>query len=220
MVRVKRVGVERSSKRGGYYSRTVSSKARALGGEAFKEYWKLRDRYKLDGLGNVEAVERASKELRIEERYREHMAREALGASVPLTVPEVQELLPSYVPVSEPKQVEVGDEDLSFVEEVLWARDQRARVQNGGESPTRFPSAGALSWYQFSLQNSEKFMSYVASASKPRSDEENAYLTDGKYRMRDLEQQLRMVLVECGNKFRELERDFLESLDGEVASCE
>ena len=196
-------------------SKTLTRHAKDLGPEVWHEYRKLREKYKKEGLNPREAVERSAIELRLMakwEDWRERKAfREVSGSGVPLTPGEMKQAIPSYVAPTETRAEEVGDSEMSFAEEVLWARDQRAMVENGSEAPKCFPSKGALSWYQYALANREKFMQFVASVSKG-SEGEDAYLADGQYQFKEIGKQIEQAVVECGEKLCELEYRFAKQL--------
>jgi hypothetical protein len=197
-------------------SKTLTRYAQALGREVWHEYKKKREEYKGKGLTPREACERSSIEMNLVARWKDwherKEVREAVGSGVPLTPGEVKAAIPSYVPPTETRAESVGDAELSFAEEVIWARDQRAMVENGSDPPTAFPSKGALSWYQYALVNREKFMQFVATVSKGNSEGEDLYLQDGQYTFKEIGKQIEDALQECGEKLLDLEGGFAELL--------
>jgi len=197
-------------------NKTMSRRVQELGPEKWKEYCNLRQKYKDEHLTPQQARERAYKEMQIDDRINDLRLRnqvtEITGRDVAMTADEVREVYPNFRSPLEVTADHIGEQELSFAEEVLWARDAHALVKGGGISPTTFPSKGALSWYQYSLTSHEKFMSHVAAVSKPQSSGDDAYMKDGEYRFKEIEAQLVEALRECGEKMVELEKEFAEQL--------
>ena len=196
--------------------RTITRYATALGKKAKHEYFATRDRYKRKGLEDREAIERAYVELKIKERYEDLKEREAFGkatdAGVPVTPEEMREVMPSYQPLSVTKAEQIGDAEMSLLEQVTWAKKWSARVANGEKAPTSFPSDGALFWFQAALRNGLDFQKVVLKVESPGGGEENAYLQEGQYQMKELEGQLKEAVRESGEKLVELEGEFAEIL--------
>jgi hypothetical protein len=163
-----------------------------------------------------EAVERSAKELQVLERWEDWKVRadfaKSVGQDVAATNEEVRQLYPSYRSPMEVTAESVGSEELSFAEEVLWARDQHALVKGGGPAPVHFPSKGALGWYQYSLSNHDKFMTHVANVSKPSLSGDDSWMKDGEYRFKEIEGQLVEALREVGEKLTEYELEFVDQL--------
>lgn len=206
-------------------SKTIARRVKELGGEVWKEYVQLREKYKKEHhLTPRQAVERSYKELRIEDRVNDLRLRdqvtELTGRDVAMTSDEVREVYPNFRSPMEVTADHIGDQELSFAEEVLWARDAHAMVKSGKPSPVTFPSKGALGWYQFSLTSHEKFMSHVAAVSKPQSSGDDAYMKDGEYRFKEIESQLVEALRECGEKMVELEKEFADQLTEVLTNVE
>ncbi len=197
-------------------SKEATRRAKCLGPDAWHEYFQLRDGYKGQGLTPREAVERACTELKIEERYQDWRARtttaEMLGKMVPLTSPEIREVLPGFQAAGITKAEEVGNTEMSLAEEVAWSKKQAARVQNGEEPPTKFPSEGALFWFQSAISNRREFEKVVLRVDSPVADGSNAYLQDGQHQIKDIEDQLKEAVRESGERMLELESDFGELL--------
>ena len=195
-------------------STEVTKRATCLGQDARREYIDLREKYKSDGLTPKEAYTRACIELNILERHKEWRSRkslgEMLGKSVPMTPKEVQEVIPTYRPRTVTNAESVGDEKLSFAEQVVWARDWAARVQNGDPAPKQFPNEGALFQFQDAISNRREFAKLVAKVEGPNTDGEDAYLQNGQYMLRDIEGQIREAVKESGEKLLELEMDFVD----------
>ncbi len=198
-------------------SRRASRHAKDLGKDAWDEYLQLREGYKAKGIKPQQAYERAYVELKVGERWGDmrlrQRAAETLGIKGALTPGEMGNVAPGYTPVVEVKVDSVGEEMLTFAEEILWARDQKAMAESGAGSPTRFPSKGALFWYQNSIASQDKFAVMVASVSKPAADGENAYLQDGQYQFKEIEGQIEEAMRECGDKLVEMEAAFGELLN-------
>ena len=134
------------------------------------------------------------------------------GSGDPLTTDEIKRVVPRYVAPTDTQAESVGDEIMTFSEEILWARDHRAMVENGEEAPRHFPNKGALSWYQYAMVSREKFMQLVASVSKPVSDGEDVYMQDGQYQMKEIVRQIESAVQECGEQIVEYESAFIEML--------
>ena len=195
-------------------SRRASRHAKDLGKDCWDAYKELREGYKAKGIKPQDAYHRAYVELKIGEKWRDYRSRKSaadvLGIKGSLTPGEMGSVAPGYTPVVEVKVDSVGEEMLTFAEEILWARDHRAMAESGGGNPTRFPNTGTLSWYQYSISNNDKFMQLVASVSKPAGEGENAYLQDGQYQFKEIEVQIEEAVRECGDKLIEMEASFGE----------
>lgn len=196
-------------------SRQITRWMDDLGPVAKNEYIKLRETYKRQGMEPREAIERACKELNVKQRHDDWKERrtlgEALGAGVPLTPMEMQSVIPGYTPAGVVKAEEVGSEDLSLAEQVAWAKRWVARVQNGEPAPTLFPCDGALFWFQSALANRREFEKVVLRVDSP-NEGEGAYLRDGQYRLKEIQDQVTEAVRECGPKLVELEAGFAELL--------
>ena len=198
-------------------NKTLSRRVKELGPEVWKEYVTLREKYKKEHhLTPRQAIERSYKEMRIQDRVNDLRLRnsftEVTGREVAATADEVREVYPEFRSPLEVTAEHIGDQELSFAEEVLWARDAHAMVKSGKPSPVSFPSKGALSWYQYALTNNEKFMGHVANVSKPQSSGDDAYMRDGEYRFKEIEEQLVEALRESGEKLVQLEGGFVDQL--------
>ena len=198
-------------------SKTLSRRAQDLGKDFWRGYCELRKKYRNKGLTPREAVERSAKELQLMDRWSDWKMRAdvaaATGRDVAATNDEVREVHPDYRSPLEVTANKVDDREMSFAEEVLWARDQNALVKSGsGPPPEHFPSKGALSWYLYSISNHEKFMGMVAQVSKPQGSGEDAYMKDGEYRFKEIEGQLVEALRESGARLVELEGEFVGQL--------
>ena len=198
-------------------SKTLARRVKELGPEIWKEYVNLREKYKKQHhLTPRQAIERSYKELRIEDRVNDLRLRsqvqEVTGRDVAMTSDEVREIYPNFRSPLEVTAEHIGDREMSFAEEVLWARDAHALQKSGGDAPVSFPSKGALSWYQYSLMNNEKFMGHVANVSKPQQTGDDAYMKDGEYRFKEIEEQLFEALRESGEKMMDLESGFVDQL--------
>lgn len=206
----------RSGKGGIPSSREVTRWVKCLGREAEVEYFHLRDGYKGQGLNPRQAVERAFVELQVGERYedwrRRTTAQQMMGKQVAMTPAEVQEVIPSYRPPGVTKAEEVGQEEMSLAEQVAWAKKWAARVQNGEEAPTKFPSEGALFWLQSALTSRREFEKVVLRVESPVVDGADAYLQDGQHQVKEIEGQLKEALRECGERLVELESGFGDML--------
>lgn len=196
--------------------RTATSHAKDLGRDVYREYVSLREGYKREGLTPKEAYTRAYMELRIEDRWRDWRQRKSmtavLGSQVPLTQGEMKEVVPGYSPPSVTKAEEVGEEEMSLGEQVAWAKRWAARVQNGEDAPVKFPSEGALFWFQSALSNRREFEKVVLRVESPVGGEEDPYLQEGQYQFSQLEKQIQDALDECGGQLVELESGFAELL--------
>lgn len=197
-------------------SKTLTRKAQDLGKAFWETYKDKRREYRMKGLTPREAVERAARELQLLERWDDWKVRaefaKRVGQDVAATNEEVRQHYPNYRSPLEVTADSVGDAELSFAEEVLWARDQQALVKGGGPPPVHFPSKGALGWYQYSLSNHDKFMTHVANVSKPNQSGDDAYMKDGEYRFKEIEGQLVEALREVGEKMTEYESGFVDQL--------
>lgn len=206
-------------------SKTIGRHAKDIGADMWKAYITLRAKYRQKGLTPREAVERSCKELQIMERWQDWKVRadiaRATGQDVAATNDEVRQYAPGYRSPAEVTAESVGEREMTFAEEVLWARDQNALVKSGsGPPPTHFPNKAALSWYLYSISNHEKFMTMVANISKPQISGDDAYMKDGEYRFKEIESQLVEALKECGEKLIELEKGFAEQLEGALSGTE
>jgi hypothetical protein len=192
----------------------ITRQATCLGMDVRQEYITLREGYKSDGLTAKEAYTRAYIELKISERYEDWRSRksvgEIVGKNVPLTPKEVQEVIPTYRPRTITNAESVGDSEMSFAEQVIWARDWSAKVQNGDPTPKRFPNDGALFQFQSAISNRRDFEKLVAKVEGPNTDGEDAYLQDGQHMLRDIEGQIREAVKESGERLVELETDFTD----------
>ncbi len=204
-------------------SREVTRWVKCLGQEAASEYFRLRDDYKGKGLSPRQAVERAFVELQVGERYedwrRRTTAQQVLGKQVAMTPAEMKEAIPSYQPPGLTKAEEVGDKEMSLAEQVAWAKKWSARVQNGEDAPTKFPSEGALFWFQSALSSRREFEKVVLRVESPVVDGADAYLQDGQHQVREIEGQIQAALRECGERLVELESGFGELLSGQTAQA-
>ena len=199
-------------------SKTLTRRAQDLGADFWDEYKELRAQYRNKGLTPREAVERSAKELQLLERWDDWKVRaefaRSVGQEVAATNEEVRQHYPEYRSPLEVTAESVGDAELSFAEEVLWARDQHALVKGGGPAPIHFPSKGALGWYQYALKSNDKFMTHVANVSKPQQGADDAYMKDGEYRFKEIEAQLVEAGREVGDKLMEMEKGFTEVFQG------
>ena len=197
-------------------SKTLTRHAKDLGPEFWHEYRQLRETYKGKGLTPREAIERAATELQLMEKWDDWHSRKEIqrltGSAVPMTPEEVKKVIPTYKPPTETRAESVGDEQLTFAEQIMWARDKRAMVENGDDPPVNFPCPGALSWYQYAIASREKFMQIVKSVSEPKSDSDNIYMQDGEYQFKEITEQIEEALRESGEKLLELESGFAEML--------
>ena len=208
--------------------RAIVRKLTDLGTASKGEYFRLRDKYKGEGLSAREAIERACVELRVMERWevwrleqagmvmgleREGLSG-ALGSGVAATEGEVREGLGGYVGTGSVVRGEVGKEEMSLGEQVAWAKRWVARIQNGDEGPKKFPNEGALFWLQSALSNRREFEKVVLRVESPVVEGESAYLLDGQYQLREIEKQLEAALLECGERLVEMEGGFVELLKG------
>jgi hypothetical protein len=193
--------------------------AKELGPEVWNEYKDRREHYKGQGLTPREAIERAYVELEIGERWSDFRNRRrvqnALGVGVPLTPGEMQAVSPDYVPPGSTKAEEIGDEEMSPVEQVKWAMKMAARVQNGSPAPTRFPCDGALFWFQSAIGNRQEFQKVVLRVDAPGGDPDNLYLQDSQHQYSEIEKNLRECLKEVGDRILELAEEWKEKRGGE-----
>ena len=216
-------------------ARVKSMVLKCLGPDAWGEYWRLRDSYKLQGLTPLEARRRAFVELKVQRRYDDWRRRtttaELLGRQVPLTPAEVEAIgIPQRRPRPDPRKhtaghvemgvpdgvgeillppaEQVGNQDMSLAEQVAWAKKWAARVQNGEDAPRSFPSEGALFWFQSAISNRREFEKVVLRVESPAGEGDSAYLADGQYQLKEIRRQLEEALVECGGKMLEVESGF------------
>ena len=196
--------------------KTIMRHVTDLGPAVRHEYVQLREGLKAKGLTPREAIERATVELQIEERHKDWKQRkhfqQVSGSGVPVTPGELKAAVPSYEPIGEIKAEEIGDEEMSLAEQVAWAKKWSARVQNGEEAPTKFPCDGALFWLQSALSNRREFEKVVLRVESPGADGADAYLQDGQHQYKEIEDQIREAVRECGGKLVELEGGFGELL--------
>ena len=197
-------------------SREITRRVKCLGKDAAKEYFTLREGYKGQGLTVRESIERACTELQVQERYedwrRRSTAAEMLGKQVPMTPAEVQEVFPTYQVPGMTKAEEVGEKEMSLAEQVAWAKKWSARVQNGEPAPTKFPSEGALFWFQSALSNRREFEKVVLRVESPVADGSDPYLRDGQYQFKEIEGQIREAVRESGERLVEMEAGFRDLL--------
>lgn len=195
--------------------RTATEHAKALGGRVWYDYKNLREKYKRDGLTPREACKRAYIELHIGEQYRDFRQRttmtKVLDKQVPLTPKEMKEAIPSYTPPGLSHAEEVGHQDMTLSEQINWAMKWAARVQNGEDSPTKFPCDGALFWFQSALANRSDFEKVLVRVQGP-SEGDNPYLQDGQHQMKEIERQIGEAVRECGERLVEMEAEFGELL--------
>jgi len=197
-------------------SREATRWVKCLGHEATQEYFQLRDGYKRQGLNPRQAMERAFVELQVGERYedwrRRTTATAVLGKQVAMTPGELQEVLPSYKPPGLTNAEEIGEEEMSLAEQVAWAKKWAARIQNNEEPPRKFPSEGALFWLQSALLSRREFEKVVLRVESPVVEGADVYLQDGQHQVREIEDQIRAALRECGERLVEMEGGFAELL--------
>lgn len=216
--------------------RAITRKLTDLGREAKQEYLRLKEGYKAEGMSPREAIERAVVELRVLERWEEWRQSQAgmvvglecgvdgggsvdrgeflgvLDRGVAATAAEVRSAVGSYCAPVEVHASSVGREEMSLAEQVAWAKKWVARIQNGEEAPTRFPSEGALFWLQSALSNRREFEKVVLRVESPVVEGESLYLVDGQHQLREIEKQLKEALRECGERLMEVESGFVELL--------
>ncbi len=201
--------------------RTLTRHVTDLGPSAKHEYFQLREKYKAEDLSPREAMERAAIELQVEEKWKDWKQRkhfqQVSGSAVPVTPGELKAAVPSYTPLGEIKAEEIGDKEMSLAEQVAWAKKWSARLQNGEEAPTKFPSEGALFWLQSAISNRREFEKVVLRVESPGADGADAYLQDGQHQYKEIENQIQEAVRECGDKLVELESGFGELLKETVA---
>lgn len=198
---------------------TVKRKCQDLG--CWGDFTELRSRYRMQGLLASEANERAFVELEVAERWAKWRNRKTqsqiLGSNVPLTEDERREILPSCAVPSVTQGAEVGDQVLSMGEEVLWARDQRAMVQNGSDPPKFFPSKGALSWYQYAVSSPMKFQDCVMKIQSPTGGSDDVWMRDGEYQFSQIESQVAEAVKEVGEQLGRFESGFADTLNAALS---
>jgi hypothetical protein len=194
--------------------RTATARAKDLGPGVRGEYIDLREQYKREGLTPKEARERAYVECEIGPRWADWRQRqkqqELLGSAVPLTPAEMEEVMPEYQRPSLTRAESIGTEEMSFVEQVHWAKRTIARVKNGEDLPRRFPNDGALFWYQCAVSNYDKFLGILQKVEAPVGEADNLYLQDSQYRFSEIEKQLAEAVREVGAELVAMESGFLE----------
>ena len=197
-------------------SKTLTRHAQDIGPDVWHEYKNLREKYKSEGLTPREACERAALEMQLIDRWLDWRSRrevqKLVGSSVPLTSEEMKKVVPEYQPPTATKAESIGEEVMTFAEEVIWARDHRAMVENGSDPPVHFPNKAALSWYQYALASREKFMAIVKEVSRVGADGESIYMQDGQYQYKEIGRQIEEALRETGERFKELEAEFVEMI--------
>lgn len=200
--------------------RTVTIRVKDLGLQVWHEYRDLREGYKREGLTPKEAYTRAYVELKIEDRWYDWKQRRnqqaLMGSQVPLTPSEMKEVVPNYQPPSLTSAEEIGEEEMSFVEQVHWAKRTVARVKNGEDAPRRFPNDGALFWYQCAVGSPDKFLGVLQKVEAPAGDADNLYLQDSQYQFSQIEKQLEEAVREVGEGLVEMESGFVELIKGGV----
>ena len=198
-----------------YSTRQLTRMAEALGGEFKREFVGLRENYKRHGMLPREAAQRAADDLKLIPKYeayrRRKTAQEMLDRQVPMTESEIRAVLPNYRKGEAKPAEQVGNEEMSLAEQVAWAKRWAARVQNGEPAPTHFPNDGALFWFQSAISNRREFEKVVLRVESPAA-ENDQYLQDGQYQLKQIESQIREAVEECGKKLIELEGDFAELL--------
>ena len=203
-------------------SREITRRVKLLGARAKQDYFDLRDKYKREGLTPKEAYQRAVIELKILERYADWRARkttqELLGRQVQLTHAEMAEVMPGYEAPSVTKAESVGSEEMTLAEQVKWAKQWAARVQNGEEAPKDFPNEGALFWLQSALSNRREFEKVVLRVEQGSVDGDNEYLRDGQYQVKEIEGQVHEALKEVADRLVEEELGFAELFRGHSES--
>ena len=104
-------------------SRRASRHAKDLGKDCWDAYKELREGYKAKGIKPQEAYRRAYVELKIGEKWRDWRSRQnaaaILGIEGALTPGEMGNAAPGYTPVVEVKVESVGEDVLTFAEEIL-----------------------------------------------------------------------------------------------------
>jgi len=187
-----------------------------LGPQERREYIDLREKYKGEGLTPKEAKDRAYIELRIGERWMDWKRRQSMqvvmGKHVPLTPDEMKAVSPNYRPPGVMKAEEVGDADMTLAEDVRWAKEWAARVQNGEDPPVKFPSKGALFWYQSAVANRREFEKVVLRVESPAGEGDNVYLQDSQYQFSQIEKEIQEAVREVGASLLETEAGFAEQL--------
>ena len=202
-------------------SRTATIKAKDLGLEVWHGYKDLRERYKREGLTAKEAKDRAYVECEIGPRWLDWSQRkkqqELLGSQVPLTPAEMKEVVPGYRAPSLTAGARIGEEEMSFVEQVHWAKRTVARLKNGADPPKYFPNEGALFWYQCAVGAPDKFLATLVKVEAPAGEADNLYLQDSQYQFSQIEKQLEEAVREVGEGLVEIESGFVELIQ-EVAA--
>ena len=194
--------------------RTATLRAKDLGLQVWYQYRDLRERYKREGLTPKEAYGRAYVELKIAERWLDWNERrqqqELMGSGVPLTPAEMKEVVPNYQRPSLTRAEEIGQEEMSFSEQVHWAKRTVARVKNGEDPPSHFPNEGALFWYQCAVGSYDKFLGVLQKVEAPAGEAENQYLQDSQYKFSQIVKQLEEAVQEVGEELVEMESGFVE----------
>ena len=176
----------------------------------------LRERHKKGGMLPRESAVRAYVELGIEEKWLDWRKRQTqaqiMAKMLPLSPAEIKEVLPGYHAPSVTKGAKHGDQTMSLVEELYWARDKYTLVKNGGDQPEYFPNIGCMFWYQVAVTSPDKFQDRILKVSaKPDGDDE--WAKSSEVQLSECEKQIEEALHETGSQLREYEQEFSETLD-------
>ena len=190
----------------------IRLRCKALG--IWEQYCPKREAYKSEGLTPREATVRAYTEMGIEAQWADYLKRDAqrviVGAEVPLTPKEMEEVHPTYRAPSATSGAKIGEEILSLAEQIRWVKQRLARMRNGEDAPAEFPSADTLYWFQTAIARSRDFDSIVMKIEAPGKDSDDPMALDGEYQFGEIEKQLKAALKEVGSQLLAMEPGFGE----------
>lgn len=195
---------------------TIKKRCEAIG--EWANYLKRREELKTAGqLQPREAAMRTYKELKIEERYFDHISRQTradiLSTPGPLTPVEMQAVRPGYKPVGVTPGSDIGGDVLSLPEQISWVKRNLARARNGGDQPTRFPNEDTLYWWQIAIQRPADFDKLVLKTESPDKPEDDEMLRENEHQFKEIERQIQDALKEVGRQLKDYEQEFSSTLD-------
>jgi hypothetical protein len=171
----------------------IKRQCQAIGYAFWREYYRYRDSLKEKNLTPREAVARAYREKQVAARYaalQERMAAEGKEIGPGPLDPKPGVVTGIDLPKAELKEVEVGNEEQTIPEQIRWVQENVALWRLKGKEPERFPSPGALFWWQQAIGRNDRFEDKVAKFLAPHSERDEELMRDGEYQLREVEAQL------------------------------
>jgi hypothetical protein len=206
---VERRGGVKMARSGVPIGSVVRNQAEAVG--LLEEYIQLREELKRSGMSARESIERSYRELGIGEEYQRivdggvmeevSVGSERAGADEL----EIVETMPGRRSVVVTRGAEVGEEEMTLVEQIRWVKHQLAVVRNGGAVPEYFPSKDVLFWYQIGVKRESDFDKIVIRMeSEGGGEEEDRLRRDSEEQFKRLERQIEDACEEVEREMKEM----------------